>query len=212
MGSGQFGNVFLVLDKNDKDKNVYALKSVNKGMVVSQKLEKYLISEKRILEEINFPFIMPFYRTFCDDISLYFLVKNISGMELFDVIREIGLLSTTDSQFYVGTMILCLEYLHGRSIVYRDLKPENIMVDVTGVMYMIDMGTAKLLNKTKTVGRTYTIIGTPHYMAPEIIQGKGYSYAIDLWSVGVCLYEFMCGGIPFAEDASDPFQIYEEII
>lgn len=128
------------------------------------------------------------------------------------MIRDIGILGTYESQFYVGTMILCLEYLHSRSIVYRDLKPENIMVAQDGTMFMIDMGTAKFLNKTKVPGRTYTIIGTPHYMAPEIIQGKGYSYSIDLWSVGVCLYEFMCGGIPFADEESDPFVIYEEII
>jgi cGMP-dependent protein kinase 1 len=77
-------------------------------------------------------------------------------------------------------------------------------------MKLIDMGTAKFL-KGKG-GRTFTIIGTPHYMAPEIITGKGYSYSVDLWSIGVCLYEFMCGGVPFAEDAEDPYEIYESII
>ncbi len=89
-------------------------------------------------------------------------------------------------------MILALEYLHSKSIIYRDLKPENLMVDKFGNMFVIDMGTAKILKKGKTPGKTFTIIGTPHYMAPEIIQGKGYTYSIDLWSVGVCMYEFMC--------------------
>lgn len=69
------------------------------------------------------------------------------------------------------------------------------------------MGTAKFL-KNK---RTFTIIGTPHYMAPEIIMGQGYSFPVDLWSIGICLYEFMAGGVPFAEDAEDPYEIYEEI-
>lgn len=77
-------------------------------------------------------------------------------------------------------------------------------------MKLIDMGTAKFL-KGKG-GRTFTIIGTPHYMAPEIITGKGYTYSVDLWSIGICLYEFMGGGVPFAEDAEDPYEIYEEII
>jgi cGMP-dependent protein kinase len=66
-------------------------------------------------------------------------------------------------------------------------------------MYLIDLGTAKPLAKARN-NHTFTIIGTPHYMAPEIILGKGYSYNVDLWSVGVCMYEFLCGGVPYAED------------
>lgn len=99
-------------------------------------------------------------------------------------------------------MVLCMEYLHTNNIIYRDIKPENIMVDEKGYLRLIDMGTAKFL-KGKG-GRTYTIIGTPHYMAPEILTGKGYTFSVDLWSIGVCLYEFMCGGVPYAEDADDP--------
>jgi len=106
-------------------------------------------------------------------------------------------------------MLLGLEYMHTRQIIYRDLKPENVMVDYKGSMYIIDLGTAKNLKKSKHSGRTFTIIGTPHYMAPEIIQGKGYTMSVDLWSVGICLYEFMGGGVPFAEEAEDPYEIYE---
>lgn len=74
------------------------------------------------------------------------------------------------------------------------------------------MGTAKILSSQRGPPRTFTIIGTPHYMAPEIITGKGYTFNVDLWSVGVCLFEFVCGYVPFAEDAEDPYEIYEEII
>lgn len=85
-------------------------------------------------------------------------------------------------------MILSLEYLHTYNIIYRDIKPENIMVDGKGIMKLIDMGTAKILEGKRGMGnRTFTIIGTPHYMAPEIITGKGYNMLVDLWSVG-CLF------------------------
>lgn len=73
------------------------------------------------------------------------------------------------------------------------------------------MGTAKILSG-KQGNRTFTIIGTPHYMAPEIISGKGYTFSVDLWSIGICLYEFICGSVPFAEDVDDPYEIYEQII
>lgn len=85
------------------------------------------------------------------------------------------------------------------------------MVDDQGYMRLIDMGTAKFLKKGKG-GRTFTIIGTPHYMAPEILTGKGYTYSVDMWSIGICLYEFMIGYVPFAEEADNPYEIYEEII
>ncbi|CAK55705.1 unnamed protein product (macronuclear) [Paramecium tetraurelia] len=207
LGQGQFGNVYLVYNKLDK--KTYALKCISKAQIIEQNLEKHLAQEKIALETVNFPLIMHFARSFKDNIYIYFLEEYIRGMELFDVIRDIGLLNTYDSQFYVGSLILCMEYLHLNNIIYRDIKPENIMIDEKGFMKLIDLGTAKNL-KGKN-GRTYTIIGTPHYMAPEILTGKGYTYSVDLWSIGICLYEFMCGNVPYAEDADDPYEIYEEI-
>ena len=80
-------------------------------------------------------------------------------------------------------------------------------MDEQGYLKLVDFGTAKVLK-----GRTFTTIGTPHYMAPEVILGKGYGLSADIWSVGVMLYEFLCGGVPFGEDEDDPFKIYEKIL
>ena len=93
------------------------------------------------------------------------------------------------------------------------LKPENMMVENNGFLRLIDMGTAKVLKvKQNQMARTFTIIGTPHYMAPEVITGKGYSIMVDIWSLGIVLYEFVCGFVPFGEEAEDPYLIYDEII
>ena len=81
------------------------------------------------------------------------------------------------------------------------------MVDSDGYTKLIDFGTATFLK-----GRTYTIVGTPHYMAPEVIVGKGYGIAVDYWSLGVILYEFMCGSVPFGNNEKDPYVIYEKIL
>ena len=108
-------------------------------------------------------------------------------------------------------MILAVEYLHKKKIVYRDIKPENIMIDHNGYLKLIDMGTAKVLKSENGICRTYTRLGTPHYMAPEILKPKGYSLWVDLWSIGICLFEFMCGFVPFGEDVEDPNEVYELI-
>lgn len=105
---------------------------------------------------------------------------------------------------------MAIEYLHYHKIVYRDLKPENVMITHDGYVRLIDMGTAKFIDSKPA--RTYTIIGTPHYMAPEVLLNKGYSFYVDIWSIGIILYEFMCGLVPFGETCEDPFAIYQEIV
>ena len=103
--------------------------------------------------------------------------------------------------------MLALKYLHERSFIFRDIKPENIMILENGFVKLIDFGAAKSINN-----RTNSIIGTPQYMAPEVILGDQYSFEIDYWSVGVCLYEFVYGEMPFGQDASEVIEIYTSII
>lgn len=130
---------------------------------------------------------------------------------MFDVIREIGLLSKQVARFYIGSLILAIEYLHMKNVIYRDLKPENVMVEGTGYLKLIDMGTAKKL-KSSNGYRTFTIIGTPHYMAPEVMKGKGYTFSVDIWTLGVLLFEFTCGNLPFGDDLDDPYEIHNMIL
>ena len=113
---------------------------------------------------------MKLYRTYKDKNFVYFLISFINGVELFDAIRQIDLLNNKQASFYIGSMIVQMEYLHTQKIVYRDIKPENIMVHgKTGIIYLIDLGTAKVLSSKSGLVKTYTILGTPHYMAPEIL-------------------------------------------
>jgi cGMP-dependent protein kinase len=118
-----------------------------------------------------------------------------------------GLLNDNDARFFMACAVSALEHLYERQIVHRDLKPENFMVDENGYLKLIDFGTAKICEK-----RTYTILGTPHYMAPEVLLGKGYNFTADLWSLGIIMYELLAGGVPFAEDLDDPYEVYQSIL
>ena len=100
-----------------------------------------------------------------------------------------------------------LDYLQKKFIVHRDIKPSNIMIDHNGYLKMIDFGTAKILTDY-----TSTIIGTPHYIAPEILQGRGYSLSCDFWSLGICMYEIFYGKYPFGNYANEVIEIYKEIL
>merc|ERR1712217_855610 len=99
---------------------------------------------------------------------------------------------------YAGSLILALEVLHEANIVFRDLKPENVMLDARGYLRLIDFGIAKKLDEVSC--RTFTIIGSFHFMAPEVARGQGYGTEVDVWSLGVMLFEFVCGILPFGRD------------
>jgi cGMP-dependent protein kinase len=205
LGKGMFGNVFLVLDKSKK--RLYALKTVSRKKIQRYEIQENLVLERKILMALDHVMILKLIKTFKDDKRIYLLTEFVKGTDLFDAIRVLNLLNDSDAKFYTACLIIVLEYLHDRDIAYRDLKPENIMIDENGYPKLIDFGVAKILN-----GRTFTVVGTPHYMAPEVIVGKGYNFLSDYWSLGVIIYEFFCGGVPFGEGEEDPYVVYEKIL
>ena len=106
------------------------------------------------------------------------------------------------ASFAVAQMVLQLEYLHSKSIVYRDFKPENIIVDAQGYLKLIDFGTSKIIKD-----RTHTLTGSIYYLAPEVVTGEGHGFEIDLWSLGIVFYELICGYLPFGDEEEDPREI-----
>lgn len=205
LGSGMLGEVFLTTSL--KNNQLYALKAIDRHKIDNAKIQDNLMLERKILMQIDHCFILKLIKTFKDSRRIYFLLEYVRGADMFDVIRELGLLTSEDAKFYTCCLLIILEHLHERDIVYRDLKPENVMTDEDGYPKLIDFGTAKIVN-----GRTYTMIGTPHYMAPEVIMGKGYNANADYWSLGIMIYEFVCGGVPFGEEDDDSYLIFEKIL
>ena len=204
LGSGMFGNVFLTVHRHSK--KLFALKTVSRKKIEAYEIEENIALEREILLQLDHVLIMKLVRTYKDSKRLYFLMEYIRGQDLFDVLRKLDLLKECDARFYIACIFTILEHLHDRNIIYRDLKPENMVVDTEGYPKLIDFGTSKVVS-----GRTYTIVGTPHYMAPEVVTGHGYGLAADYWTVGVILYEFLYGSVPFGDEETDPYMIYQKV-
>lgn len=201
LGRGSYGDVSLVESKVTKQQ--YAIKCIQKVQIDYERMHENIEMEKQILLRIDHPFIIKLVKTLKDDKHIFFLMEYIKGKELFEVVREIGILKRNQTQFYSASLMLAVSYLHQNRYMYRDIKPENVIVMENGYIKLIDFGTAK-----EVMDRTNTVIGTPHYMAPEIIKGEGYSFIIDFWSIGICMYEFMFGTVPFGDNEEDPMEVY----
>ena len=205
LGKGKFGTVSLVHNK----KNVYAIKAISRKSVEREKiLAKYFVNERKIMLSLDHPFIIKMVKSMKNKHFCFLLIEFINGTNLDEYLsRRESKQNVYETQFYIGSMLLMLDYLQKKFIAHRDIKPSNIMIDSNGYLKMIDFGTAKVLTDY-----TSTIIGTPHYIAPEILQGRGYSLSCDFWSIGICMYEIFYGKYPFGNYANEVIEIYKEVL
>ena len=205
LGKGKFGSVSLVHNKQ----NIYAIKAISIRMVEKEKmLWKYFVNERNIMLSLDHPFIVKMVKSLRNSKYCFILMEFVNELNLDEhLTQKRSRRNVYETQFYIGSMLLMLDYLQKKYIAHRDIKPSNIMIDENGYLKMIDFGTAKVLKDY-----TSTIIGTPHYIAPEILQGKGYSLSCDFWSLGICMYEIFYGIYPFGNSANEVIDIYKEVL
>jgi len=205
IGVGSFGSVRMV--EHVKTSARYALKRIKK---VNGKVPEEVQEECKLLATVSHPFVLQMVKSFETEKGIYILTELITGGQLYEQMRDkMGAVSRRHAQFYIGSLVLILEALHIAGVAYRDLKPENVMLDSQGYLKLVDFGLAKdLMDGSKT----FTVVGTVYYMAPEIFGGTGYSLEADFWSLGVLLYEMVCGKLPFGNESIEEDQIIAAIM
>jgi len=199
LGSGSFGQVML--QKDPETEMIYALKRISKRGVRKTGTEKHMNMERKIHALLNNQFVITLLGSYKDDQFVYMLMEAAVGGSLEDAVQQIirhpevkELVPWVDAvRYYVACISAALDHLHEQSIAHRDLKPENVLLSCDGVAKLCDFGFARFIVK-----RSYTVCGTPPYMAPEMIDlPHGHDHRVDWFALGVMLFEMLSGQVPF---------------
>jgi len=193
LGKGTFGKVMLAKEK--KTKEVYAIKILKKSMVLEKDELVHTLTENNVLAKCKHPFLTQLHYSFQTQDLLCFVLEYVNGGELFFHLSKDKRFSEDRTRFYICEISLAMTYLHGEGIIYRDLKLENLMLDREGHIKITDFGLCK--EDVNYGDSTTTFCGTPEYLAPEVIEDSDYGRAVDWWGVGVVMYEMISGMLPF---------------
>jgi serine/threonine protein kinase len=207
IGKGNFGKVMLAKYKSDGSSRHFAIKILKKHSIVENEEFESLKTEKRIFQmatnEGN-PFLVHMEAAFQDDYRVYFVMEFINGGDLMYHIQN-RMFTLNDCKFYAAQVLIALEFMHSKGILYRDLKLDNILLTKAGNIKLADYGLSKCDMTIES--RTKTFCGTPEFMAPEILLDLPYGFAVDFWAFGVLLYQLLESKSPFyGKNEKETFQ------
>ncbi|KAI3748992.1 hypothetical protein L6452_12484 [Arctium lappa] len=231
---GAFGRVFLARKRATGD--VFAIKVLKKADMIRKNAVQSILAERDILISARNPFVVRFFYSFTCRENLYLVMEYLNGGDLFSLLRNLGCLEEDMARVYIAELVLALEYLHSLNVIHRDLKPDNLLIGRDGHIKLTDFGLSKvgLINSTEDLSGSSTIrtaifqdneiktettcsvnreqrqklsvVGTPDYLAPEILLGMGHGATADWWSVGVILFELLVGLPPFNAESPQGVQ------
>jgi len=186
---------------------MYAVKFMKKHEIIKLKQVDHINNEKRLMAQIPHPFIVSMIGFTKDDYYVYIVMEVVTGGELFTHLRKARKFNNEQSKFYAAQTAAAFAFIHSKNIIHRDLKPENILLCADGYSKLTDFGFAKIIEPGM---RTYTLCGTPEYIAPEVLLNKGHAKPVDWWTLGILIYEMIVGQPPFCDE--DPMGIYQKIL
>eukprot|EP01016_Furgasonia_blochmanni_P007073 TRINITY_DN12834_c0_g1_i12.p1 TRINITY_DN12834_c0_g1~~TRINITY_DN12834_c0_g1_i12.p1 ORF type:complete len:379 (-),score=126.99 TRINITY_DN12834_c0_g1_i12:113-1249(-) len=199
LGEGSFAVVRKGIKKSSGEE--VAIKIIDKANLESDD-QLALQTEVEILSQIDHPNIVKLYEIYDDKTKFYMIMELMTGGELFDRIVEKEHYSEKEAADTIRPIVDAIRYCHTMGIAHRDLKPENLLYatnDAKSIIKISDFGLAKVISNELMT----TACGTPGYVAPEVLEGRGYDVNVDYWSIGVILYVLLCGFPPFYEDTNE---------
>ncbi|WOL11523.1 putative serine/threonine protein kinase IRE isoform X1 [Canna indica] len=222
---GAFGRVFLAKKRITGD--LFAIKVLKKSDMIRKNAVESILAERNILISARNPFVVRFFYSFTCKENLYLVMEYLNGGDLYSLLRNLGCLDEDMARTYIAEVVLALEYLHSLNVIHRDLKPDNLLIARDGHIKLTDFGLSKvgLINSTDNLSgpdvsgsglledddelpaeqraqkreqrQKQSAVGTPDYLAPEILLGMQHGQTADWWSVGVILFELLLGIPPF---------------
>ncbi|CAL4890849.1 unnamed protein product [Urochloa decumbens] len=234
---GAFGRVFLARKRVTGD--LFAIKVLKKADMIRKNAVESILAERDILISARNPFVVRFFYSFTCRENLYLVMEYLNGGDLYSLLRNLGCLDEDMARTYIAELVLALEYLHSMNVIHRDLKPDNLLIGRDGHIKLTDFGLSKvgLINSTDDLSgpdvssvlvgdhqpadaeqraqqrqqrQKQTAVGTPDYLAPEILLGMAHGPTADWWSVGIILFELLVGIPPF--NAEHPQIIFDNIM
>ncbi|KAJ2820208.1 spindle assembly checkpoint kinase [Coemansia sp. 'formosensis'] len=204
LGKGKFGRAYLAREKNSNF--ICALKIMYKHELEESKIEKQLRREVEIQTHLRHPHILRLFGYFHDEKRVYLILEYAARGEMYKLLQKQGSFTEPEAANYIAQMANALEYLHEKHVIHRDIKPENLLLNANGELKISDFGWS-----VHTRGsRRRTLCGTLDYLPPEMVEGRDHNESVDLWSLGVLMYEFLVGVPPF-EDLQSHKATYRRI-
>ena len=211
IGRGAFGEVHVC--REIKTGNIVAIKKMKKEVLSQKNQVIHIRNEQLFMSKVKSPWIVELKASFQEDEYLYLVMEFLPGGDLMNLLIKKDILTEDEARFYIAELILAVDSIHKLDCIHRDIKPDNVLIDKNGHIKLSDFGLAKIsdklyennrayqFNKDKlTHQRNYSCVGTAYYVAPEVLNKKGYGKDIDWWSVGVIFFEMLVGYAPFCSE------------
>ncbi|XP_072347087.1 microtubule-associated serine/threonine-protein kinase 1-like isoform X2 [Scyliorhinus torazame] len=221
ISNGAYGAVYLVRHRETRQR--FAMKKINKQNLILRNQIQQAFVERDILTFAENPFVVSMFCSFETRRHLCMVMEYVEGGDCATLLKNIGALPVDLAQMYFAETVLALEYLHNYGIVHRDLKPDNLLITSMGHIKLTDFGLSKigLMSLTTNLYEGHIekdarefldkqVCGTPEYIAPEVIVRQGYGKPVDWWAMGIILYEFLVGCVPFFGDT--PEELFGQVI